>query len=253
MVDPALLRQAADRGVTICFADLDGADGLWVPEERTVLVSRRLSEREVAEVIAHELAHVAIDDQHADLDAGRDVRIGHPVRSGRSRVVAVAVTASALFAVVGGVSFGLANASGDPVRPEPVVAPSPGGSVATAPQAPAAGDPMVRTTPSWGADGRIVVITITLTATPSVPAGSSPVARRSSTAPVPRSTSATTTAPPPARPSGTRKASATATAAPATPSTLSPTPSTAAPSTVPSGVIVLPGPLPGPGSGDAGD
>jgi len=41
VVDQSLLRQAADRGVTICFADLDGADGLWVPEERTVLVSRR--------------------------------------------------------------------------------------------------------------------------------------------------------------------------------------------------------------------
>ena len=46
VVDQSLLRQAADRGVTICFADLDGADGLWVPEERTVLVNRGLSERE---------------------------------------------------------------------------------------------------------------------------------------------------------------------------------------------------------------
>ena len=43
MVDQSLLRQAADRGVTICFADLDGADGLWVPEERTVLVNRGLA------------------------------------------------------------------------------------------------------------------------------------------------------------------------------------------------------------------
>ena len=44
VVDQSLLRQAADRGVTICFADLDGADGLWVPEERTVLVNRGLPE-----------------------------------------------------------------------------------------------------------------------------------------------------------------------------------------------------------------
>ena len=71
MVDQSLLRQAADRGVTICFADLDGADGLWVPEERTVLVNRGLSEAQVSEVIEHELAHVLIDDQHADLDAGK--------------------------------------------------------------------------------------------------------------------------------------------------------------------------------------
>ena len=78
MVDQSLLRQAADRGVTICFADLDGADGLWVPEERTVLVNRGLSDAKVAEVIEHELAHVMIDDQHADLDAGKEVLVGQP-------------------------------------------------------------------------------------------------------------------------------------------------------------------------------
>ena len=71
------MRRAADRGVTICFADLDGAEGLWVPEERTVLVNRGLSEAKAAEVIEHELAHVMIDDQHADLDAGKDVLVGH--------------------------------------------------------------------------------------------------------------------------------------------------------------------------------
>src|SRR6185503_14393953 len=83
VVDQSLLRRAADRGVTICFADLDGADGLWVPEERTVLVNRALPEAKVAEVIEHELAHVMIDDQHADLDAGKEVLVGQP--SGRRR------------------------------------------------------------------------------------------------------------------------------------------------------------------------
>jgi len=83
VVDQSLLRQAADRGVTICFADLDGADGLWVPEERTVLVNRGLSEAQVAEVIEHELAHVLIDDQHADLDAGKEVLVGQPPQGRR--------------------------------------------------------------------------------------------------------------------------------------------------------------------------
>jgi len=85
VVDQSLLRQAADRGVTICFADLDGADGLWVPEERTVLVNRGLPDEKVAEVIEHELAHVMIDDQHADLDAGKEVLVGRPPAPYRRR------------------------------------------------------------------------------------------------------------------------------------------------------------------------
>jgi hypothetical protein len=119
VVDPSLLRLAADRGVTICFADLDGADGLWVPEERTVLVNRRLSEREVAEVIEHELGHVAIDDQHADLDAG----VGRPPPA-PSRRWAAALTAAACLAVVGGVTAGLTLGSERAVDKGPVVAPS---------------------------------------------------------------------------------------------------------------------------------
>lgn len=119
MVDPSLLRLAADRGVTICFADLDGADGLWVPEERTVLVNRRLSEREVAEVIEHELGHVAIDDQHADLDAG----VGRPPPA-PSRRWAAALTAAACLAVVGGATAGLTLGPERAVDKGPVVAPS---------------------------------------------------------------------------------------------------------------------------------
>jgi len=120
VVDPSLLRLAADRGVTICFADLDGADGLWVPEERTVLVDRRLSERQVAEVIEHELGHVAIDDQHADLDAA----VGRPPPPS-SRRWAAALTAAACLAVVGGVTAGLTlDDSRGGIREDPVVAPT---------------------------------------------------------------------------------------------------------------------------------
>ncbi|HEY7102565.1 MAG TPA: DUF6782 family putative metallopeptidase, partial [Mycobacteriales bacterium] len=121
MVDQSLLRQAADRGVTICFADLDGADGLWVPEERTVLVNRGLPEAKVAEVIEHELAHVMIDDQHADLDAGKEVVVGQP--PGRRREAVALAAALGLVAVVGGVMYGIHTARGptklDRVAPNP--------------------------------------------------------------------------------------------------------------------------------------
>ena len=240
MVDPALLRRAADRGVTICFADLDGADGLWVPEERTVLVSRRLSEREVAEVIEHELTHVAIDDQHADLDAGRDVVIGHPVRSGRSRVLATALSASALFAVLGGISLGLARTTADPIRQEQVVAPTAGRSGLTA-QESGAGRPQVTTTPSRGPDGRIVVITITLTATPTMPAGSITV--EPSTTPAPSTTTVLTRSPENAVPRATGQTSPAATVAQPSPTTVAPTTTTAPTTETP----VESSPVPDPG------
>jgi len=112
VVDQSLLRQAADRGVTICFADLDGADGLWVPEERTVLVNRGLPDEKVAEVIEHELAHVMIDDQHADLDAGKEVLVGRPPAPYR-RPQAMALAAVGLVVVVGGVAYGINAAHGN--------------------------------------------------------------------------------------------------------------------------------------------
>jgi hypothetical protein len=60
---------AADRGITICFADLDEVDGLWLPDERTILVNSRLDDRHANEVLDHELSHVDIEDGHAALDA----------------------------------------------------------------------------------------------------------------------------------------------------------------------------------------
>jgi hypothetical protein len=152
VVDPSLLRQASDRGVTICFADLDGADGLWVPEERTVLVSRRLTESEVARVIEHELTHVMIDDQHADLDAGKDVLVGHPPVRG-PRWAAAALTAAALLAVVGGVTYGVTKATGG--APKDQLAPTLPGLTASE-----SAPPGMVVVPSRGPDGKIVYVTV---------------------------------------------------------------------------------------------
>jgi hypothetical protein len=200
VVDPSLLRLAADRGVTICFADLDGADGLWVPEERTVLVNRRLSEREVAEVIEHELGHVAIDDQHADLDAGVGRRPPAP-----SRRWTAALTAAACLAVVGGVTAGLTRGSEGTIKEAPVVAPS--APPLTAPP-PDPGD--VVTTRVIGPDGRMLVRTVTLTASASgtTPAattgGGTPTGSQGRSAPPPPlQPSATTPAPPTSQPPDT--------------------------------------------------
>lgn len=158
MVDPSLLRQANDRGVTIAFADLDGADGLWVPEERTVLVSRKLTEAEVARVIEHELTHVMIDDQHADLDAGKDVVVGHPpVRS--RRWAAAGLTAAGVVAVAGGLVFGITKATGGP--PKEQLAPTlPGLTASESGSAP----PGMVVVESRGPDGRIVYVTVTASA-----------------------------------------------------------------------------------------
>nr|ASV47108.1 hypothetical protein [uncultured bacterium] len=215
MVDPSLLRLAADRGVTICFADLDGADGLWVPEERTVLVSRRLSEREVAAVIEHELEHAAIDDRHADLDAG----VGRPP-PGRPRRWAAGLTAAACLAVVGGVTAGLTRGPGGTLREDPVVAPSP--PAITVPVPPPG--PVVTVVQTVGPDGRPMVRTVTLTATAPVPtpAATSPAGSRSAT-PTVRATRRATAGPPPR---------ASATAAPTSPSTSS-LPSPTSPPPVP--------------------
>jgi Putative metallopeptidase family (DUF6782) len=202
VVDPSLLRQASDRGVTICFADLDGADGLWVPEERTVLVSRRLTEAEVARVIEHELAHVMIDDQHADLDAGKDVLVGHPpVRS--RRWAAVALTAASLLAVLGGVTYGIAKATGG--RSNEQVAPTvPGLTASESGQAPGPGLIVV---PSRGPDGRIVYVTVTASPPAAPTPSTTPIGTVAGTAtvrapsPVPKPTA--TAKPPAGRPSST--------------------------------------------------
>jgi hypothetical protein len=204
VVDPSLLRQAADRGVTIAFADLDGADGLWVPEERTVLVSRGLPEDRVAEVIEHELTHVRIDDQHADLDAGKDVLIGRPAPS--RRPAAAALAAASLVVLIGGVTYGVHAATGDTRRDQ--VAPNPDGPGLTADESGPA--PSTTVIPSIGPDGRVHYRTVTVT----------------ETAPVP-SLSGSPTASPSAIPSGTRAApqqTARPTAAPPARGTTSPAP-----------------------------
>lgn len=200
MVDPSLLRQANDRGVTIAFADLDGADGLWVPEERTVLVSRKLTEAEVARVIEHELTHVKIDDQHADLDAGKDVLVGHPPTRSR-RWAAAGLTAAGLVAVVGGVTYGITQATGGP--PKDQLAPTLPGLTASESAPPG-------TVPSRAPDGRIVYVTVTASA----PAARTPAPTPSPIGTVSLSPSAKPL--PPGKP--------TATKPPKDPVTVSPTP-----------------------------
>jgi hypothetical protein len=74
--DISLEALAADRDITICFTDLDGADGLWLPEERTILLRHGLSKRRAAEVLQHELGHVDIEDGHAALDAAVHKHVG---------------------------------------------------------------------------------------------------------------------------------------------------------------------------------
>jgi hypothetical protein len=193
VVDPSLLRQANDRGVTIAFADLDGADGLWVPEERTILVSRKLTEADVARVIEHEMTHVMIDDQHADLDAGKDVLVGHPPARSR-RWAAAALTAAGLLAVVGGATYGIAKATGGP--PNDQFAPTlPGLTASESGPVP----PGMVVVPSRGPDGRIVYVTVA--------AGSVPAAPTSTLTPSPTATlspTASATVVPPGRPSATR-------------------------------------------------
>ncbi len=194
MVDQSLLRRAADRGVTICFADLDGADGLWVPEERTVLVNRGLPEAKVAEVIEHELAHVMIDDQHADLDAGKEVLVGQP--SGRRRETVALAAALGLVAVVGGVMYGIHTAR----APDKVdrVAPNPNAPGLTAHET----GPSPPLSPSRGPNG-IVYVTVYPTAAtasglgpPIMPSTIGPTA----TKPAPTQTSIVPTSRPPAPP-----------------------------------------------------
>jgi hypothetical protein len=248
VVDPSLLRQAADRGVTICFADLDGADGLWVPEERTVLVNRGLSESKIAEVIEHELAHVMIDDQHADLDAGREVLVGRPPARPR-RLLAAGLTAAGLLAVVGGVTYGITEATGGAKQDQ--VAPNPDGRGLTASES---GQPAPSTTviPTRLPDGRIEYRTVELTATPPLPRTSGSPAGM----PAPTPT-ATKGVPPPVRSTAAapRADQPTTSAAqpPVNPSTppVTPTPDPTTPVPEPTTPVATGGA--GDGAGDTGD
>ena len=236
MVDQSLLRRAADRGVTICFADLDGADGLWVPEERTVLVNRGLPEAKVAEVIEHELAHVMIDDQHADLDAGKEVLVGQP--SGRRRETVALAAALGLVAVVGGVMYGIHTARGPEKQDQVAPNPNPGLIASES-------GPSPSLSPSRGPHGIVYVTVYPTAATASglgpaiMPSPMSPTA----TKPAPTQTSVVPTSRPPAPPPPTISPSA-----PPSP-TSDPPPETSppAPTTVP------PPTTPDPSAGNVGD
>jgi Putative metallopeptidase family (DUF6782) len=218
VVERSLESLAADRGITICFAELDGADGLWVPEERTVLLSRALSDRRAAEVLEHELSHVDIEDGHAALDA-TIVR-----RRIRTRW-AVAATAAISLTLLAGIRLQL-NATEDrhPRSGEPVAgAPSPSPAAVGQPTISGTSTPSVAMEPG----GRTRTETVTVTPPlPVSPALTSPAQRVPSGSPVPsRSTSSApaTSGPPPTGPSPTP----TATATPTPTSTSSATPTAA--------------------------
>jgi hypothetical protein len=168
VVDRSLEGLAADRGITICFADLDGAaEGLWLPEERTIMLARGLSSRRAAEVLEHELSHVDIEDGHAALDAG----------VGQRRVVrarwAVAGTAVACLALL----LGITRLSDQPVRTESVPE-APVVAVDGTPSPPPAA-PTVTTAPTTTVGTRVVdaevrtrTVTVTAPATTARPPAS---------------------------------------------------------------------------------
>jgi hypothetical protein len=250
VVDPSLLRQAADLGVTIAFADLDGAEGLWVPEERTVLVNRGLSDAQVARVIEHELTHVAIDDQHADLDAGREVLLGRPP-AGRTGPAAMALAGVSILAVVGGVAFGIDRlATGD--RGEQVVGPPKPGLTAEESGAPRPTTTVIRTQDS---QGRVILVTIGVTPSPRPDRISASTLAPTPTpsgrpASVPASTvPGTSAAPPKPTPTELAPGPTSATPAPTIPEPTVPEPTT--PSPAPSTDVLDPGG--GDGGGDPGD
>lgn len=156
-LESSLESLAADRGITICFADLDGADGLWLPEERTILLSRGLSRRQAADVLEHELSHVDIEDGHAALDAAMHRRLGRTH-------LAVAGTAVACLVVLIGIGLrGPSRPAGNSHTVPPVaVAPSP--TAAGAQPTPTAAPPTQVIT----VGGQIRTQTVTVT--PSTPA-----------------------------------------------------------------------------------
>ena len=134
-----------------------------------------------------------IDDQHADLDAGKDVLAGHPpTRSWRSETVALAA-AVGLIAVVGGAVYGINAARGDVKQNR--VAPDNGPGLTASESAD--GTPSPRVIVVRGPDGRlhrVVVIASAPAPTAPVSATPSPTARATvtkaplATAPPPRTT-----------------------------------------------------------------
>jgi hypothetical protein len=167
-LESSLESLAADRGITICFADLDGADGLWLPEERTILLARGLSDKQAADVLEHELSHVDIEDGHAALDAAMHRHVG------KARW-AVAGTAAASLALMLGIRVHLDSrptADSHPITPV-AVAPShtSGGAKLTSTVAPPTRVIMI--------DGRVRTQTVTVTPpAPSSTAAGTPASTR---------------------------------------------------------------------------
>ena len=184
MVDRSLETLAADRGITICFTELDGIDGLWLPEERTILVSNRLNDRRAAEVLEHELTHVDIEDGHAALDAA--VRR----KAGRTRVAAIS-TAAASLVLLFGIRIPFSGGSGG----DPHQQPPPQAGLTTAPPQtaqPPAGSPSAEpatrvVTQVYDGGVRTRTVSVTPTAPPTTPE---------------RSATATVGSVPPTRPAG---------------------------------------------------
>ena len=179
MVERSLEQLAADRGVTICFADLDGADGLWVAEERTILVNKGLSERQAVEVLEHELAHVDIDDGHAAVDASVHRR---PSRSARWAAV---LSAAVSVGLLTGVYFTVTNDTNTAVQQQrqeqaPASADVPG--PARSPGSTSAPPVTVRTEIVAG-PVRISTVTVTPSSPPPPAVTATPIRVSSSTAP----------------------------------------------------------------------
>jgi hypothetical protein len=199
VVDRSLETLAADRGVTICFADLDEVDGLWLPDERTILVNSRLDDRRVSEVLDHELTHVDIDDGHAALDAS--VRR----RAGRTRF-AVAAAAAASVLILTAVRLLFSGQPDGDLRRDPVAGRTTAPPQTDQPRSPA-GPPAVPATTvvTQVLDGEVLTQTVTVqprratTATRPTPVGQTsggpaPVVPSPTARPV---TTPATTAPPP--------------------------------------------------------
>jgi hypothetical protein len=212
-LDSSLESLAADRGITICFADLDGADGLWLPEERTILLARGLTAKQAAEVLEHELAHVDIEDGHAALDAAMHKH------AGRARW-AVAGTAAASLALLFGIQLHLdGNKPTADSHPAPQVAAVPSHSSGRA-------TPTSAVTPST----KIILVngevrTQTVTVTPPAPPPPTGVDRPAST----RAATEETSQPPVTTKSGNGVAPATQTSAPPDLGAESTTPQTTTP------------------------
>jgi hypothetical protein len=225
VVDRSLEKQAADRGITICFADLDGVDGLWLPDERTILVDSRLGDRRAAEVLDHEFTHVDIDDGHAALDGAVRRRVG------RTRLVVAASVAACLMLLAGIWLQFTSHSSSNPRQGRMTVADHTTAPPQTVPPRRPTGPPAVPATKVVTQVGEVRTQTVT------VPAP---------TATIPRTSAgmATATVPPvaptvsvgrPTTPTPTTSAAPPPTTTQAPPATATPTPSPSASPTVPGG------------------